>query len=328
MSVALTKVSAQGRPIRHCSIFNGRVVVIDRDALVHYFKWMTPRDTTSFTFNASSSQSDFSVEFDKTSELLNKQYGATVGDSGNHLAVLPRSGALLSIGHWDNSIRCYNLDDFKCVQSVSCHKDAITCAASQERVVVTGSRDTTVIVWRALKRTGKASTLPALQESPLHILNGHQDEVSCIALSAPLDLVISASVRGDILFHTLQTGEYVRQFHLPRGHVPTKMALRSNGILLLYCQQDLSLYTMTVNGRVLAAADIAERINSVAFSMEGEHVVVGGEKGGVTIRCAYTLRVVASPATSASPITCVDTTPEDCLLAANRAGELIVVSPG
>ncbi len=173
------------------------------------------------------------------------RYGATVGDAGNHFAVLPRSGALLSIGHWDNSIRCYNLDDFKCVQSVSCHKDAITCAASQEGVVVTGSRDTTVIVWRALKRTGKASTLPALEENPSHILNGHQDEVSCIALSAPLDVVISASASatgggGDILVHTLSGGEYVRTLSVPG--IPTAMALKSNGLLLVYCQHDLRLY--------------------------------------------------------------------------------------
>ncbi len=74
VSVAVTRVCAPGRAIRHCAIFNGRVFVIDQDALVHSFKWMTPRDTTSFTFNASSSQADFSVEFDKTSDLLNKQY--------------------------------------------------------------------------------------------------------------------------------------------------------------------------------------------------------------------------------------------------------------
>ena len=96
----------------------------------------------------------------------------------------------------------------------------------------------------------------------------------------------------------------------------------------LTCLLEHELRVCGAARRVGKWADIAERINSVAFSMEGEHVVVGGEKGGVTIRCAYTLRVVASPATSASPITCVDTTPEDCLLAANRAGELIVVSPG
>ena len=90
----------------------------------------------------------------------------------------------------------------------------------EERVIVTGSRDTTVVVWSIGKKI-KSGQPPLKEESPLHILYGHLDEVSCIALSAPLDLVISASIGGDVLFHTLQSGEYVRQLQLPHGETWT-----------------------------------------------------------------------------------------------------------
>ncbi|QDZ23815.1 BEACH domain-containing protein [Chloropicon primus] len=323
MALSRMRVSPP-RAIRYCTMVNSKFMVIDDDAVVHYYRWVTPKDT-SFTFTASAS-STFSLEHEKTTESLKKQYGSTMSSGANHFAVLGRSGVLLSIGHWDNSIRCYNLDDFKCIQSVSCHKDAITCVAVgfDEKVVVTGSRDTTVIVWK-IQRKAK-SVQPALEDNPLHILYGHQDEVSSIALSVPLDLVISASIGGDILFHTLQTGEYVRQLQLPSGHVPSKMALNPNGVLLIYCQADLKLYTMTMNGKVLASADIGERVTALAFTrtQEGDHVVLGGEKGTVSVRDLYLRQVRKFDATVG--VTDVTVTPEDCVLVTNRNGEIISIT--
>ena len=76
-----------------------------------------------------------------------------------------------------------------------------------------GSRDTTVIIWdavsthKAVKARGRS--LPALlplQSQPRHVLYGHSDAVVCTALSPELDLVISASAEGSMLFHTLGTG--------------------------------------------------------------------------------------------------------------------------
>ena len=326
MNLALIKGSSK-TSIRHCSIVNGRIMTIDQDAFVHYYKWITPNLSTSFTFTASVS-ADFNIEFDKTSELLRKQYGSTLGQSNNHFAVLGKSNVLLSVGHWDNSIRCYNLDDMKCFQSVSCHKDAITCVAVgyEERVVVTGSRDTTVIVW-TIGKAGKYSQA-TLQESPQHILYGHQNEVSCIAVSVTLDLVISASMDGDILFHTLEDGLYIRDAQLPNCSVPTKMIVNGfHGAICIYCQQDLKLYTMTVNGKILAATDIGERINSMSFTFEGQHILLGGEKGSIHVRDATSLEVKEILRSKNSPITNVIPTPEDCLVASNGEGEFILVSP-
>ena len=76
-----------------------------------------------------------------------------------------------------------------------------------------GSRDTTVIIWdavstqKAVKARGRS--LPALlplRAQPRHVLYGHSDAVVCTALSPELDLVVSASAEGSMLFHTLSTG--------------------------------------------------------------------------------------------------------------------------
>jgi WD40 repeat protein len=328
MSLSLARVPSQ-RSVRYCSILNARIVILDQEAFVHYYKWVTPKaKDMSFTFTASA-PADFSIEFDRTSDLLRNQYGSSIGKRHNHFAVLAKSNVLLSIGHWDNSIRCYSLDDFKCCQSVSCHQDAITCVdvGYEEKVVVTGSRDTTVIVWRIIpsaSKSGKAAQA-VLRDNPMHILYGHQDEVSCVCLSVPLNLVISAGVGGRILFHSLQEGEYVRQFTLS-GSSPSKMlAGNTSGLILIYCQRDLKLYTMTVNGGVISSTEIGFRVSSLAWTHEGQHVVIGGEKGTISVRDAYNLQQIKKYDTGTSVNVVV--TPEDCLVAACSDGNLFVVKP-
>ncbi len=41
---------------------------------------------------------------------------------------------------------------------------------------------------------------------PRHVLYGHQDEVTCLALSHELDLVVSGAADGTVLVHTLLQG--------------------------------------------------------------------------------------------------------------------------
>ena len=56
---------------------------------------------------------------------------------------------LLSAGHWDNSLRVSNVSGGQLHQSLTQHKDCVTCIAQSETgdFVVTGSKDATVIVW-------------------------------------------------------------------------------------------------------------------------------------------------------------------------------------
>ena len=36
---------------------------------------------------------------------------------------------IVSCGYWDNSIRCYNVDDGRLLQSLRQHKDIVTCVS-------------------------------------------------------------------------------------------------------------------------------------------------------------------------------------------------------
>lgn len=73
-----------------------------------------------------------------------------------------------------------------------------------------GSRDRTLIIWdegppAAQSGRGAGGALP-LQPAPRRVLYGHDDAVTCLAVCPELDLVLSGSADGAILFHTLGEG--------------------------------------------------------------------------------------------------------------------------
>ena len=96
---------------------------------------------------------------------------------------------------------------------VAHHKNTVTAIAmcpspgsgkgeSTSVYVVTGSKDTTVMLWEV----DVASKSPP--EKPIHILFGHDDAVSAVAIDADLDMVASVSLDGTCIVHTLKSGVY------------------------------------------------------------------------------------------------------------------------
>ena len=71
-----------------------------------------------------------------------------------------------------------------------------------------GSRDTTLIIWDAFPwpQRGRASGVLPLDPAPRRVLYGHDDAVTCLAVCPELDLVLSGSADGAVLFHTLGEG--------------------------------------------------------------------------------------------------------------------------
>ncbi len=96
---------------------------------------------------------------------------------------------LVSCGHWDNSFKASWSEGTKQAQHISVHRDIVTCVelADDGSVLVTGSKDTTTMVWRVNPRSWR------IEEEPLHILSGHNDEVTCVAVHRELDVVVSGS---------------------------------------------------------------------------------------------------------------------------------------
>lgn len=152
-----------------------------------------------------------------------------------------RDGSLiLSCGHWDSSIKCTWIDQSRPQQSLNKHKDIVTCLAigSDGNLFVTGSRDTTVLVWEINYNRGYAYHV---DENPIHILYGHNEEVTCVAIDIGLDVCVSGSNDGSCIIHTLRNGKYIRSIYHPKHCPITLVAISPMGHIVFYSKVPPSL---------------------------------------------------------------------------------------
>lgn len=158
--------------------------------------------------------------------------------SSHLFSVLPAHKLLFSCGHFDYSFKVTALETGKLIQSVSYHRDIVTCIAAVSDFnchwLVTGSRDCTVMIWD-LSLDSLASGFSSFNSTvagsnvgitgvvvlipPKHVLYGHDDVVTCLAVSPELDLVCSGSDDGTVIMSSLREGTYLRSIIL--GVYPT-----------------------------------------------------------------------------------------------------------
>lgn len=216
-------------------------------------------------------------------------------------------------------------------------KFVYVAVTSDGSVLATGSYDTTVMVWdvfrprAAEKRVRTTQTeLPrresVIVENPVHILCGHDDIITCLFVSAELDIVISGSKDGTCIFHTLREGRYVRSIQNPSGSVISKLVASQHGRLVFYGDNDLSLHLYSINGKHIATSESNGRLNCVELSRCGEFLVCAGDQGQITVRSMHSLEVVRKYDGVGKIITSLIVTPEECFIAGTKDGWLLVYS--
>ena len=111
---------------------------------------------------------------------------------------------IVSAGHWDNSFKIIAIDSGKVIQSVHKHDDIVSCLDIdvQERYLITGSKDTTCMLWEIVYQ---GNNIFSIDEKPLHRLHGHDKEVSSVSVNSEQDLIVTGSLDGTcIIFNILQ----------------------------------------------------------------------------------------------------------------------------
>lgn len=142
--------------------------------------------------------------------------------SSHLFCYLPALRLIFSCGHWDNAFKVTAAETGKLVQSISHHREVVTCIACAsdhgKHWVVVGSKDCTITVWEIFpERESEPIHAP-----PAHTLYGHDDSVNCVVIHGELDLIVSGSDDGTIMIHTLREGSYVRSIILGAlADVPT-----------------------------------------------------------------------------------------------------------
>ncbi|KAF2072405.1 hypothetical protein CYY_006280 [Polysphondylium violaceum] len=265
-----------------------RVTVIDKSRTTTNHKWFPniPNDKISpFTFELDPSTT--------TKRRIGLPFANDVTISPNCFAITNDGRYVISCAHWDNSFKLSFVDSAKLIQSVVKHKDTVTCLAmaSDGQTLITGSKDTTVMVWKI--HNNNKSGAPRFADVPDHILYGHDDEITCVDINVELDISISGSKDGTCIIHNLKHGEYVRSIYLPRQSPVSLIAITYQGYIVIYSQADLMIYLYTINGQLLKSIDTHERLHSMIVSKDNtypEYLITGGERGTVVIRTLYNLR--------------------------------------
>uniref|UniRef100_A0A673H2C4 Neurobeachin-like protein 2 n=1 Tax=Sinocyclocheilus rhinocerous TaxID=307959 RepID=A0A673H2C4_9TELE len=253
------------------------------------------------------------------------------------LFVVSHDGKLLfSGGHWDNSLRVTSLVKGKTVGQHIRHMDIVTCLATDHFGIhlISGSRDTTCMVWQVLQQGGAPV---GLSHKPVQVLYGHTDEVVSVSISTELDMAVSGSRDGTVIIHTVRRGQYMRSLRPPcESSLPVSimhLAVSWEGHLVVHtCVEGKAtlknaLHLYSVNGKHLCSAPLKEQVTDMCAS--GEHVIIGSEQGFLSVRDLYSLALCVSPTAMRVPIRCVSVTKEQShALVGLDDGKLIVVGVG
>ena len=96
--------------------------------------------------------------------------------------------------------------------------------------LITGSRDTTCLIWEVTQQAGVPM---GINGKPLQTLYGHTSEVTTVAMSVELDMAVSGASDGTLIVHTVKNGSYVRTLS-PNRTIPASLRNRVNKVVIMY----------------------------------------------------------------------------------------------
>eukprot|EP00300_Choanocystis_sp_HF-7_P008411 c15885_g1_i3.p1 GENE.c15885_g1_i3~~c15885_g1_i3.p1 ORF type:complete len:319 (+),score=61.64 c15885_g1_i3:364-1320(+) len=240
------------------------------------------------------------------------------------------NGKFLFFGRrWDGSIAVISTLSGRIVQSVTGHTGVVDCmciARPRGTALISGGRDCRVVVWGVVMESSRSfegvttgvqdeqglidpELRAPLSMQPLRYLNGHTSWVVAVAASSHLDCVMSASIDGHVLQHTLAKGKLIRRLILPvpkhvTPHVTTSGSFgseaeiesrrlseeaeaRANALSfisvsrmgdIVTCQNNV-LYHFSLNGELQAMTSHSEHVTAMTLVDRSPFVLLAGASG-------------------------------------------------
>ncbi|KAM6088833.1 neurobeachin-like protein 2 [Chlamydotis macqueenii] len=311
------------------------LVTVSANGLLGTHNWLPYDKNISNYFSFTK---DPTVSNAKTQRFLQGPFAPGADLCSRTLAVSPDGKLLFSGGHWDNSLRVTSLAKGKVVGHITRHIDVVTCLALDlcGIYLISGSRDTTCMVWQVLQQGGFSS---GLAPKPVQVLYGHDGEVTCVAISTELDMAVSGSKDGTIIVHTIRRGLFIRSLRPPGESSPpavlSHLAVGPEGQVVAQtavgqraCLKDrFGLHLYSVNGTHLSSVPLDEEVT--AMCLTEEFVVLGTMQCGLEIRDLQSLKAAAPPVPMRVPVHSVSVTKEKShILVGLEDGKLIVVGAG
>ncbi|KNC77052.1 hypothetical protein SARC_10478, partial [Sphaeroforma arctica JP610] len=171
----------------------------------------------TFTLDPALAQADYAAQRRvganirmRAHQSLSRQCFAVIGDR-RYIQSKQTAAVLWTCGSWDGSFQCYSLNYLggaRLLQNVRVHTDGVTCLtlSDNHEILLTGSKDTTVMVWKLVPGTSK------IHRQPQAVIYEHSEPIRCLAVDKNHDLVASGSDK--IFLHTC-VGDLIRVLEHP-----------------------------------------------------------------------------------------------------------------
>ncbi|KAL8235755.1 hypothetical protein R6Q59_016836 [Mikania micrantha] len=211
---------------------------------------------------------------------------------------------IITGGHVDNSVRLISSDGAKTLEIARGHSAPVTCMSlsTDSNYLVTGSRDTIVLVWRIHQTgasrssiseppstSGKSSSansnstnknsLPDKNrkrriEGPVQVIRGHFGEVICCCVDSDLGVVASCSDSSDVLLHSVSRGRLLRRLEGVKAHM---ICLSPDGVVITWNKLLHTLLTHTINGMMISRAyfPLSCSVSCMEVSSDGQSLLIG-----------------------------------------------------
>eukprot|EP01105_Mastigella_eilhardi_P025380 TRINITY_DN68_c0_g1_i2.p1 TRINITY_DN68_c0_g1~~TRINITY_DN68_c0_g1_i2.p1 ORF type:complete len:2854 (-),score=674.35 TRINITY_DN68_c0_g1_i2:50-7438(-) len=231
---------------------------------------------------------------------------------------------IITGGHWDNSFKVTSVETRKQLQSITVHKDIVTCTiiGQDGETLITGSKDTTLMVWDICMHS---NTLH-IDETPRNILYGHDDEVTCVDVNYELDVAVSGAKDGTCIVHALRQGQFVWARKPTSSPISLIKISPVHGHIAVYSQEHFGLFLFNVNGKILAKISLQERLMDMAISRDGQFLITGGSKETVVVRHLFDLKFAHRYKVTSSICTITMTLEERHMLVGMQDGNLLIIS--
>lgn len=177
----------------------------------------------------------------------------------------------------------------------------ITCVAIDNcgSYLVTGSRDTTCMIWQILQENGFSVSL---NQNPVHILYGHTEAVTCVDISIEFDMVLTGSMDGTVNLHTIRSGHYLKTLDLKQPKFVDSKVLNvkfgDERHILVYSSYDDEqekahhvIKLFSINGNLLHSENLANPLHDMivndqycvlAFNQTNKQTINVSQKPGET----------------------------------------------
>uniref|UniRef100_A0A8C0QRG5 Neurobeachin-like protein 2 n=1 Tax=Chelonoidis abingdonii TaxID=106734 RepID=A0A8C0QRG5_CHEAB len=304
------------------------LVTVSANGLLGTHSWLPYDKNISNYFSFTK---DPTISNAKAQRFLSGPFAPGVEVSSKTLTISPDGKLLFSGGHWDNSLRVTSLSKGKVIGHITRHIDVVTCLALDlcGIYLISGSRDTTCMVWQVLQQGGFSS---GLAPKPVQVLYGHDAEVTCVAISTELDMAVSGSKDGTIIVHTIRRGQFMKSIKPPcESSLPatvSNLAVGLEGQIIVQTTVDkFALHLYSVNGKHLSSVPLEEQVTVLCVTEE--FVVLGTMQCSLQILDLQSLQAAVLPMPMKVPVHSVSVTKEKShILVGLEDGKLIVVGAG